>query len=150
MSSALDGLGSERARLSASRSAASGRCDDIDAWPWHPFCLISWSRTSPASAASVEATASACASQAVIGEVADAENNGEDERAHPTVVMRKARPRICSRYSRLAIRSMLRIGLASDGLNEDLFERRLDQFESIDRGGGRSFVQQLLRDRHGA
>jgi hypothetical protein len=40
---------------------------------------------------------------------------------------------------------MLRIGLASHGLNEDLFERRLDQFEAIDGRCGRGLVQQLLR-----
>ena len=57
----------------------------------------------------------------------------------------KARPRICSRYSRLATRRILRIGLASHGLDEDLFERRLDQLEAVDcrRGGG--LMQQLLR-----
>src|SRR6266567_5494249 len=56
-----------------------------------------------------------------------------------------ARPRICSRYSRLATSSRLRIGLASHGLNEDLFERGLDQFETVDGGDGGRFVQQLLR-----
>ena len=61
-----------------------------------------------------------------------------EERADPMVESRKARPRICSRYSRLAIRRMLRIGLASHGLDKDLFERRLDQFKAVDgrHGGG--------------
>src|ERR1700738_5556339 len=58
---------------------------------------------------------------------------------------RNARPRICSRYSRLATSSRLRIGLASHGLNEDLFERRLDQFETVDGGDCRCFMKQLLR-----
>src|SRR5271165_376779 len=63
---------------------------------------------------------------------------------------RKARPRIFSRYSRRAMSSMLRdnrlgIGLASHGLNENLFERGLDQFKAIDSGGRRGLMQQLLR-----
>src|ERR1039458_5386662 len=61
------------------------------------------------------------------------------------VDMRKARPRICSRYSRLAINKILRIGLASHGLDEDLFERGLDQLKSIDGRHRRGFMQQLLR-----
>ena len=56
-----------------------------------------------------------------------------------------ARPRICSRYSRFAIRSMLRIGLASHGLDEYLFKRRLDQLEPVDGRHCRGLVQQLLR-----
>ena len=63
----------------------------------------------------------------------------------PMVDIRKARPRICSRYSRLAIRSMLRIGLASHGLDKDLFKRRLDQLEAVDGGHGGGLMQQLLR-----
>ena len=61
------------------------------------------------------------------------------------VESRKARPRTCSRYSRLAMRRILRIGLASHGLDEDLFERGLDQFETVDGRHGGGFVQQLLR-----
>src|SRR5579863_6589807 len=63
----------------------------------------------------------------------------------PIVVILKARPRTCSRYSRFAIKSMLRIGLAPHGLDEYLLERRLDQFESIDGGHGCRLAQQLLR-----
>src|ERR1035441_3431570 len=62
-----------------------------------------------------------------------------------TVENLKARPRICSRYSRLAIRRTLRIGLASHGLDEDFLERGLDQLETINCGYRGSFVQQLLR-----
>src|ERR1700728_4041156 len=61
------------------------------------------------------------------------------------VEMRKARPRICSRYSRRATRSMLRIGLASHGLDKDFLERRLDEFETIDSGHGSGEVKKLLR-----
>src|ERR1700692_2678596 len=61
-----------------------------------------------------------------------------------TVDTRNARPRICSRYSRLATSNRLRIGFASHGLNENLFERRLDQFEAVDGGYRRSLVEQLL------
>src|ERR1700728_4485499 len=61
-----------------------------------------------------------------------------------TVVRRKARPRICSRYSRLATRRILRIGFASHGLDENLFERGLDQFKAINRRGGGGLMQQLL------
>src|SRR5215472_13348905 len=60
------------------------------------------------------------------------------------VETRKARPRICSRYSRWATRTMLRIGLASYGLNEDLFQRRLDQFKAVNGGHRYRRVQQLL------
>ncbi len=56
----------------------------------------------------------------------------------------KARPRICSRYSRLAIRKTLRIGFSSHGLDEDLFKRGLDQFEAIYGGCRGGLVQQLL------
>src|ERR1035441_121996 len=62
-----------------------------------------------------------------------------------TVENLNARPRICSRYSRLAIRRTLCIGLASNGLDEDLLERGLDQFESINLGCGSCLMQQLLR-----
>src|SRR5580692_12135174 len=40
---------------------------------------------------------------------------------------------------------MLRIGLASHGQDEYLFERRLDQLKSIDSRHGGSLMQQLLR-----
>src|SRR5215472_11468889 len=60
------------------------------------------------------------------------------------VETRKARPRICSRYSRRATRIRLCIGFASHRLDEDLFERRLDQFETIDCGDSGRFVKQLL------
>src|SRR5579863_5940844 len=59
--------------------------------------------------------------------------------------MRKARPRTCSRYSRAAISSILCIGLASHGLDEDFFERRLDELKAIDGGYGGGFVEELLR-----
>src|SRR6185437_6215811 len=66
-----------------------------------------------------------------------------------TVDKRKARPRIFSRYSRLAINRTLRgslsIGFASHGADEYLFERGLNQFEPVDGGAGRGFAQQLLR-----
>src|SRR5208337_2337991 len=61
------------------------------------------------------------------------------------VDMRKARPRICSRNSRRAIRKILRIGFASHGQDEDLFERRLDQFKAINRSDDGGFVEQFLR-----
>src|SRR5258708_40002122 len=61
------------------------------------------------------------------------------------VETRKARPRICSRYSRRATSRMLRIGLASHGLNEDFFERRFDEFEAVDGGDGCGLVEELLR-----
>src|ERR1035438_5284876 len=57
----------------------------------------------------------------------------------------KARPRICSRYSRFAIKKMLRIILASHGLDKNLFQRRLNQLEAVDGGDGRGFMEQLLR-----
>jgi hypothetical protein len=41
--------------------------------------------------------------------------------------------------------SRLGIGLASHGLNEDLFERRLDQLKAIDGCRRRGLMQQLLR-----
>src|SRR5258708_25445195 len=56
-----------------------------------------------------------------------------------------ARPRICSRYSRLATSNRLRIGLASHGLNEYLFERRFNEFESVDVAHRGGFMEQLLR-----
>src|SRR5271157_2256949 len=62
-----------------------------------------------------------------------------------TVENLKARPRICCRYSRLAMRRTLRIGLASHGLDEYLFKRGLDQLETINRRHGRGLVEQLLR-----
>src|ERR1700691_4114145 len=62
----------------------------------------------------------------------------------PTVVARKARPRICSKYSRLAIRRILRIGLASHGLDKYLFERGLDQLKAVNGGYGSGLLQQLL------
>src|ERR1700736_748144 len=61
------------------------------------------------------------------------------------VETRKARPRTCSRYSRLANNKRLRIGLPSHCLDEDLFERRFHQFKSVDGGNRGSLVQQLLR-----
>src|SRR5664279_2071054 len=61
------------------------------------------------------------------------------------VETRKARPRICSRYSRFATRKMLRIGLVSYGLDEDFFERGLNQFEAIDGGDGGGLVEEFLR-----
>src|ERR1700756_5875851 len=61
------------------------------------------------------------------------------------VETRKARPRICSRYSRLATRKMLRIGLVSYGLNEDFFKRGLNQFKAINGGDGGGLVEQFLR-----
>ena len=45
----------------------------------------------------------------------------------------------------LATSSKLRIGLASHGLDENLFERRLHQFEPVNLRHCRSLVQQLLR-----
>src|SRR5580698_8193167 len=62
-----------------------------------------------------------------------------------TVENRKARPRICSRYSRFATSSILRIGLASHGLDEDLFKRGLNQLKAIDGSHARGLVEQLLR-----
>src|ERR1017187_1665660 len=61
------------------------------------------------------------------------------------VERRNARPRICSRYSRRAMRAMLCIGFASHGLDEDLFKRGLDQLVAVDGGHGGGLVQQLLR-----
>src|SRR5579863_9142370 len=63
----------------------------------------------------------------------------------PIVDMRKPRPRICSMYSRRAMRSVLCIGPASDGANEDFFERGLDELIAIDGGCRRGFAQELLR-----
>src|SRR5580658_4320605 len=63
----------------------------------------------------------------------------------PMVDRRKARPRICSRYSRFAMRSVLRIGLASDGANEDFFKRRLNELEAVNLGGRRGLAQEFLR-----
>lgn len=60
------------------------------------------------------------------------------------VVMRKARPRICSRYSRFATSRRLRIGFASHGLDEDFFERRFNKLEAIDCGHGCFLMQELL------
>jgi hypothetical protein len=40
---------------------------------------------------------------------------------------------------------MLRIGFASHGLNEDLFERGFDKLKAVDRGHGGGLVQELLR-----
>ena len=81
----------------------------------------------------------------VVDVVAEAQQRDNQAGAPAMVENLKARPRICSRYSRLAISRMLRIGLASHGLDEDLFERRLNQLEAVDGGHGRGFVQQLLR-----
>src|SRR5215475_5170843 len=47
------------------------------------------------------------------------------------VVILKALPRTCSRYSRLAMRRMSRIDCFSYSLDEDFFEGRLDEFEFI-------------------
>src|ERR1700733_8171821 len=63
----------------------------------------------------------------------------------PMVVIRKARPRTCSRYSRFAMSRILRIGFASHCPDEDFFQRWFDQFEPIDGGARRSFLQQFLR-----
>src|SRR5664279_3147717 len=63
----------------------------------------------------------------------------------PNVVILNARPRTCSRYSRLAISNMLRIGSAPHGLDEDLFERRLHHFKAINHRPRGSLAQQLLR-----
>src|ERR1700722_20808734 len=62
----------------------------------------------------------------------------------PKVVILKARPRTCSRYSRFATSQILRIDFASDRLDKDFLERRLDHFEAIDPRAGGSFVQQFL------
>src|ERR1700721_2766354 len=64
---------------------------------------------------------------------------------NPIVDNRKALLLICSRYSRFAINSVLRIGLASHGLDEDLLERRLNQFKSINGRHRGCLMQQLLR-----
>src|ERR1035437_10609796 len=109
------------------------------------LCPIRWLRISLASTASFDAmtmclTPVALRPARYMMPMMTANNAGTR-----MVVNRKARPRICSRYSRLAIRVMLRIGLASHGLNEDLFERRLDQFEAVDGGHGSGLVQQPLR-----
>src|SRR5512146_2732683 len=63
----------------------------------------------------------------------------------PIVDIRKALARICSRYSRLAISSMLRIGGASHGLDKDLFKRWFQQLKAIDRCHSCCFTQKLLR-----
>src|SRR6185437_68334 len=63
----------------------------------------------------------------------------------PSVVILKALPRICSRNSRLATSHILRMVLAPDGADEDLFERWLDHLKTVDRGHRCGFVQQLLR-----
>src|SRR6185437_7919275 len=64
----------------------------------------------------------------------------------PKVVILNAFPRICSRNSRFATRSMLRMAvIASHGADKNLFERRLDQFKTIDRSHGCRLAQQLLR-----
>src|SRR5271165_2307335 len=62
-----------------------------------------------------------------------------------TVVILKALPRTCSRYSRFAISQMLCIGASSNRLNEDLFERWLDQFEFVDARLADRLAQQRLR-----
>src|ERR1035437_471212 len=62
-----------------------------------------------------------------------------------TVETRKARPRICSRYSRFAIKKILRMILASHGLDKNLFQRRLNQLEAVNRRLGRGLMQELLR-----
>src|ERR1700733_4060296 len=62
----------------------------------------------------------------------------------PKVVILKARPRTCSRYSRLATSQILRIDFASDRLDKDLFERRLDHFKTKDGSRGRRFTKKLL------
>src|ERR1700679_3656362 len=64
---------------------------------------------------------------------------------NPIVDNRKALLLICSRYSRFAINSVLRIGLAPHGLDENLFKRRLNQFKSINSRHRGSFMEQLLR-----
>src|SRR5271170_7264480 len=61
-----------------------------------------------------------------------------------TVVILKALPRTCSRYSRFAISQMLCISAASHGLNEYLFERRLDQFELVNARHADRLAQQSL------
>src|SRR5271156_3623068 len=61
-----------------------------------------------------------------------------------TVVILKALPRTCSRYSRFAISQMLCIGVASNRLNEYLFERRLNQFEFVDTRLADRLAQQRL------
>src|SRR5215469_1997670 len=61
------------------------------------------------------------------------------------VETRKARPRICSRYSRRATRTMLRICLTSHRLDEDFFKRWFNQLKTINRGHGGGFMQKLLR-----
>src|SRR5277367_6183891 len=63
------------------------------------------------------------------------------------VVILNALPRTCSRYSRFAISQILCIGLASHGLNEYLFQRRLDQLELIDARLADGLAQQRLRIR---
>jgi len=55
----------------------------------------------------------------------------------------KARPRICSRYSRFAMRSMLRMSIASHSADEDFFERRLDEFEAVNGGDGCCFMEEF-------
>src|SRR5215831_12474730 len=62
----------------------------------------------------------------------------------PKVVILNARPRTCSRYSRRATSQILRIDLASNCLNKDFFQRRLDHLETVDGCHGRRFAQQLL------
>src|ERR1035437_8032520 len=62
-----------------------------------------------------------------------------------TVETRKARPRICSRYSRFAIKKILRMILASHGLDKNLFQRRLNQLEAVDGRHGCGLMQELLR-----
>src|SRR5580658_2726426 len=57
----------------------------------------------------------------------------------------KARPRICSKYSRFAISSILRIGFASHGLDKNLFKRWFNQFEPVNGCHRRRLVQQFLR-----
>src|SRR5580692_6716247 len=56
----------------------------------------------------------------------------------------KARLRICSIYSRLAIKRILRICFASHRLDEYLLKRGLNQFVPVNGRHGRGLVKQLL------